>query len=324
MPYSADKVRQALSKERLGGTCLINFCAGGETLLSPQVLEYAYELINEGHYIMIVTNATINDRFDEIAQWPKQVTSHLFFKFSYHYLQLKEHNLLDRFFENVQKARDAGCSYTIEITPNDELIPYVDECIDLCIKQAGATPHITIGRDENDPTKLPILTKMPTNEYYEFWGDKFKSTLFDYKKELFGVPRKEFCYAGMYSACIDMQTGDMYQCYKSTYTQNIFYNISKPIKWIPIGRCLDHHCYNGHAWIVLGDIPQLSIKAPTFSDVRNRVCNDGSEWLQPQMKEFMNSRTCDNNEELSKSAQAWFLLRNKLARTRIIHRLFDK
>lgn len=35
--YSIDDLKKAFSKERLGGVCLINFCAGGETLLSPSM-----------------------------------------------------------------------------------------------------------------------------------------------------------------------------------------------------------------------------------------------------------------------------------------------
>lgn len=101
--YSPEQVRKALSKERLGGTCLINMCAGGETLLAQEVVDYARVLLEEGHYVMIVTNATVSKRFDEIAQFPSELTKRLFFKFSYHYLELKEKNLLDVFFSNIKK-----------------------------------------------------------------------------------------------------------------------------------------------------------------------------------------------------------------------------
>ena len=56
-------MRKALSKERLGGICLINFCGGGETLLPPEIVKYIRVLLEEGHYIMIVTNATVSKRF---------------------------------------------------------------------------------------------------------------------------------------------------------------------------------------------------------------------------------------------------------------------
>ena len=47
---------------------------------------------------MVVTNATVSKRFEELAKLPKELLSHLFFKFSYHYLELKQRNLLDKFF----------------------------------------------------------------------------------------------------------------------------------------------------------------------------------------------------------------------------------
>ncbi|MGL5150610.1 MAG: hypothetical protein ACRC7N_08590 [Clostridium sp.] len=33
------EIRLALSKDRLGGECLLNFCAGGETLLVEEIIE---------------------------------------------------------------------------------------------------------------------------------------------------------------------------------------------------------------------------------------------------------------------------------------------
>ena len=101
--YSPEHVRKALSRERLGGTCLINMCGGGETLLPPEMPAYAKALLEEGHYVMIVTNATVDKRFDEIAAFPPELTKRVFFKFSYHYLELKKKNLLERFFANIRK-----------------------------------------------------------------------------------------------------------------------------------------------------------------------------------------------------------------------------
>lgn len=89
LKYSVGTVRKALSKERLGGTCLINFCAAGETLLLKELLDYVRALLEEGHYVMIVTNATVSNRFDEVVKFPPDLLRRLFFKFSYHYLELK-------------------------------------------------------------------------------------------------------------------------------------------------------------------------------------------------------------------------------------------
>ncbi len=293
--YSPEQVRKALSKERLGGTCLINMCAGGETLLAQEVVDYARVLLEEGHYVMIVTNATVSKRFDEIAQFPSELTKRLFFKFSYHYLELKEKNLLDVFFSNIKKVRDVGCSFTLELTPSDEAIPYIEDIKKVAVENLGAIPHVTIARDEHNPAYLPILTKLSHQDYEKIWGT-FNSVMFNYKVSIFEKKRTEFCYAGDWSFYLNMLTGEMTQCYCSYIRQNIFEEPSKPINFLAIGHnCSEHHCYNGHAFLTLGNIPELL--SPTYAAIRNRITKDGSEWLKPEMKAFMSTKLNESNDE---------------------------
>ena len=319
--YSPEHVRKALSKERLGGICLINLCGGGETLLPPEIIGYIKALLEEGHYLMVVTNATVDKRFDEIAEFPAELTKRLFFKFSYHYLELKRKNLLERFFNNIKKVRDAGCSFTLEATPSDEWIPYIDEMKQVAIDNIGAVCHITIARDERDPQKLPILTSLPREEYEKTWRT-FDSALFNYKLSIFEKKRKEFCYAGDWSFYLNLATGTMTQCYCSYITQNIFENIEKPIRFRAIGNnCTQHHCYNGHAFLALGNIPEL--EAPTYADLRNRICTDGSEWLKPEMKHFMDTKLWQSNKEYSamKKASTNCHIKGKIVKEKLKHTL---
>lgn len=295
--YSPEHVRKALSKERWGGTCFINLCASGETLLHPQVPFYIKELLEEGHYLMVVTNATVTKNVDVIAKFPIALLERLVFKVSYHYLELKRLNMLEQFFKNIKTLRDAGCSFTLEITPNDELIPELQDAVELAVKEVGAPPHFTIARDENDPDVLPILTKLPLSEYKKIWGS-YDSQLFNYKWGVFGVKRKEFCYAGDWSCFINLLDGVMGQCYRTYTQQSIFEDITTPIQFTAIGHhCIEHHCYNAHAFLTWGDIPEL--QAPTYAEVRNRVCLDGSEWLKPKMKAMMSSKLNESNQEYS-------------------------
>lgn len=295
--YSPAFIRKALSKERLGGVCLINMCAGGETLLSKEVVDYTKALLEEGHYVMIVTNGTLSKSFNRFAEFPSQLTQHLFFKFSYHYIELKKRDLLITFFSNIQKVKEAGCSFTLEATPSDELINYIDEMKEEAYKNVGAINHVSVGRDERQPDVLPILTNMSWKEYKSTWST-FKSKLFDYKMTIFGEKRNEFCYAGDWSFYLNIGTGEMSQCYCSFYQQNIFEDISKPIRFIPIGNnCKLNHCYNGHVFLTLGNIPNL--KAPTYSELRNRICPNSKEWLKPEMKDFMNTKLFETNKEYS-------------------------
>ena len=296
--HTPQEIRKALSKKRLGGTCLLNLCAGGETLLSNEVLPIVYELLNEGHFVMIVTNGTINQRFDEVTSWPPELLQRLFFKFSFHYLELKRLNWLDKFFNNVDKIKLAGASFTIEITPSDELIPYIDEVKKISIERLGALPHVTIAR--NDTTdNIDILSKYTFDEYKTIWKT-FDSALFDFKTKLFSVHRNEFCYAGVWSAYLNLESGSLRQCYCGKIIDNIYKNLNRPIKFEAIGcHCSIAYCYNGHSFIAFGDIPEID--APTYAEERNRICLDGTEWLSPTMKSFMSTRLYETNTEYSQN-----------------------
>jgi wyosine [tRNA(Phe)-imidazoG37] synthetase (radical SAM superfamily) len=71
-PYGAEFFSKAMSKERLGGICLINFCAEGETLLPPEMPLYVKAALEQGHFVSVVTNSTVSKRFDEISDFPPE------------------------------------------------------------------------------------------------------------------------------------------------------------------------------------------------------------------------------------------------------------
>lgn len=318
--YDPSYIRKCLSKKRLGGICLFNLCAGGETLLSEDVIKITRELLEEGHYVMIVTNGSLTKRFKEISLFDKKLLKRLFFKFSFHYMELKRLNLLDAFFNNVSLMESAGASYTIEITPTDELEEYIEEIKKVCIEKNGALPHITIARKDSED--IPVLTNHNFEEYKDIWKT-FDSNLFEFKSEIFGKKRKEFCYAGDWSVYLNLITGDLRQCYCGKTIDNIYENPDKPIKFCAIGNnCTMPHCYNGHAYLALGDIPELD--TPNYAELRNRKKINGEEWLKNDMKKFMSNKLNENNEEYSKSKKIKINLCNKpikILRT-IKHKLF--
>ena len=202
--------------------------------------------------------------------------------------------MLDKFFENIQRVKDAGCSFSLELTPSDEYIPYIDEIKEICMDRVGAYCHLTVARDERDP-ELPILTKLSRDEYVSTWS-QFDSDLFKFKMQTFNIKRKEFCYAGEWTAHLNLGTGILRQCYCGTVIQNIFENPDKEIKWQPIGNnCAEPHCHNAHVWLTLGAIP--SLETPTYALMRDRVAKDGSHWLQDNMREFLSGKLKDNNKE---------------------------
>ena len=108
--------------------------------------------------------------------------------------------------------------------------------------------------------------------------------------------RKEFCYAGEWTAHLNLGTGILKQCYCGAVIQNIFENPDKAIKWQPIGNnCAEPHCHNAHVWLTLGAIPSLD--TPSYALMRDRVTEDGSHWLQDNMREFLSGKLKDNNRE---------------------------
>lgn len=291
--YGPEVIAKALSKERLGGVCLLNLCGGGETLLPREMTNIIYSLLAEGHYVWVVTNGTVTQRINELMEFPSEYLSRLGFKFSFHYLELLRTNKIELFFQNISRVR-GRCSFSVELTPHDELIPYINDIMQICQKNLGALCHVTVARDSND-SKIPILSSLSFFEYRSVWG-RFHSPLFDFKMKTFNHKQTEYCWAGAWSGVLDLGSGDFRPCYRAFYSQNIFNDLSSPIRFIPIGtHCPDPHCYNSHVFLTLGLIPSLS--TPTYSSMRNRICIDGTEWLSPNMAAFLSSRLYDENDD---------------------------
>ena len=206
--HSPQEVRLGLSKKRLGGKCFINICASGETMLSEDIIELVYELLDEGHVVSIVTNGTISKKFKELVNFPPELQENLFIKFSFHFLELKTHNLMDVFFNNVEMIRKSNCSYTIEITPHDSLIPYIQEIKHIFETYAnGAMPHISFARDASKKD-LDVLTSLTLNEYMDIWS-QFHSNMFELKSQWYNVRIIDFCYAGNWSCRINLMEGSI-------------------------------------------------------------------------------------------------------------------
>lgn len=293
--YSPEEVAKALSQKRLGGPCYINICGAGETLLSKDIVKYIYCLVKEGHYIEIVTNCSITKAVNDILSFEQDLLDRITFKCSFHYLQLKERNLLDVFANNIKNIWAHNCSANIEITPDDELIPYIDEVKEFSLKHFGALPHLTIARD--DSKNHDYLTSLSIEEYDKVWS-QFDSSFWRFKREIFNQYRKEYCYAGAWSLYVNLADGYTTQCYCSNYRTNVFKDIDKPIDFVAIGKCKEPHCYNGHALLTLGCIPNFT--GIGYGNIRDRVREDGSHWIQPKMLTFLNSRLDETNKLFSK------------------------
>lgn len=292
IPISPDSFGNSLNINRMGGICYGNFCADGETLLLKDIDLYVQAFCKQGHFAEVVTNLTVTKVVDRFLSWDKDLLKHLEFKCSFHYLQLKEKNLLDVFVNNVRKIWESGASASIEITPSDNLIPYIDEVKAFSLENFGALPHLTIAR--NDRTKgIDYLSDLPLCEYDKIWG-QFDSSFWSFKRSIFGIKQKDFCYAGAWSHYINMATGDVTPCYFGKVYFNLYKDFSAKIPEKAVGRCPIPHCYNGHALLTLGLIPTK--KTIGYGTIRDRIRTDKKHWLQPELYSFFNGKLECNNK----------------------------
>lgn len=297
MKYTPEQMRKALSKERIGGPAFINICAAGETLLTKGLPQYIEQLLLEGHYVEVVTNLTVNKVLDEILAFDKELLKHLEFKCSFHYLELKSKGMLETYASNVNRVWEAGASASVEVTPSDELIPYIDEIKKFSIEKFGALPHLTIARNDGDK-EITYLTELSQDDYVKVWS-QFDSDMWNFKRTIFGVKQTDFCYAGKWSLYIDFSTGIAKQCYRGVPLGDVFKNPEKPLPDFPVCYCKLPHCYNGHAYLTFGTIPEKT--EVTFADIRNRVrkCVERDNWLQPEMEAFYRTKLEDSNKLLN-------------------------
>ena len=291
--YPLETVQKATTVERLGGICIFNLCAGGETLLSLEIIPVIKILLQNGHNVSIVTNGTISKAIDELLSFSDELLSFLYIKFSFHLFELEKRQLVNQFFKNVHIIQNAGISFSIDITPCDELVPQIPKIMRVFKEEMnGALPHISVARDTTS-AELKLLSKMSKEDYRKTWS-VFDSKKFDYKIEEFLKPHKEYCFAGNLSFSLDLATGNCRMCDGAPNPNlmdfyNLYDNCSELVPFVEIGnKCPTAHCYNCHALLTLGTIPELN--APTYAQMLDRVDNDGNHWLSEKMRLFYSQR----------------------------------
>ncbi len=291
MKYSPEQIGKALTKDRLGGTCYFSICGSGETTLQPELSDIVYQILNNGHYVNVTTNGTITKRIDRLLDQNKEYLNRLHIAFSLHYLELVRLNLLEVFFDNVNKVKDAGASFVVQINLCDEYLPHLDEIKSICINRVGALPQVAATRKEDSGLKeVELYSDLSADEYREI-GKSFESPLFNFTMKNFNVPRKEFCYAGDWSGNLDFSTGILRRCYCSYIRQDIFKDPTKPINFMAIGNhCGSSFCMNSSHFMSLGVIPE--IETPTYAELRNR---EDAGWYTDEMKKVLSGKLAEEN-----------------------------
>ncbi|MGN0159525.1 MAG: radical SAM protein [Brotaphodocola sp.] len=293
LQYSVEHIRKCLSKERLGGVSLINLTGNGETLLQPDIVPLVRALLEEGHFVEIVTNGTVTRKIEELILMSPELLSRMFFKISFHYKELVRLKLLEKFFDNIRKIHASGASFTLELMAYDGIEDNIDEIYDICMKYVGAVCHGTIGRNDKRKDKA-LLSKHTKEEFKNIW-EQLDSPMIEFKLDMLGVKRREFCYAGNWSLFVNMYTGESQPCYWQPYNQNIFLNSEKKIRFVPVGHtCTQPYCTNAHAHMTWGIIPD--IQTPRYEEMRNRIMVNGEEWLSQECKDFFCSKLYESNK----------------------------
>ncbi len=321
LKYTPEQIGAALTQERLGGVCYFSICGAGETTLQLQIEDIIYNILKNGHYVNITTNGTITKRLKDILNKSKDYLSNMNFSFSFHYLELLNKKLLDVFFENIRMVKEMGASFVVQFNMCDEYLPYLEKMSKICVERVGAKPQIAATRkEEKNLHKVEILTNYTEEEYLHF-GDSFNSPLFDFTMKNFNVKRKEFCYAGDWSAILDLSTGIMRRCYASYLYQDIFKNPNEKINFLAIGNnCKSPFCMNSSHFMSLGVIPE--IETPTYESLRNRK---EANWYNENMKAFLSQKLKYNNKEYSKAKKIYANFVGIFDRfIRIVYRLLRK
>ncbi len=291
--YTPKHIANALSRKRTGGVCWISLCGVGESMAQHDIIPLVKALLEEGHFVNITTNGTLDKRYDDLIEACGDLINHLHLSFSLHYIELLKRDWIERFFDNVIKMKKAGASVLVQINLCDEYLPYLEEIKKICVDKVGAMPQVALTRNEKTQP-MSIMTDKSAQEYYNI-GKQFDSPLFDFTFKNFMVKRTEYCYAGEWSGVLDMKTGILKKCYAQPGGVNIFENIDRPILFKAVGcNCCSTYCINSSHFMSLGVIP--SIKTPTYAELRNR---SSAKWYSKEMDMFLNSKLEESNKKHS-------------------------
>ncbi len=290
--YEPSVIKQALTIERLGGTSFISITASGETLSVPELPTIVKSLLENGHFVNITTNGTLTRQLIVLLKETEGYHARLHISFSWHYTELTKFNLTDQFFDNIKKSKESGCSILLQINLVDEYLPYWEEIKRSALQHFDTFPQVALTRKEG--RTYQIYSDLTWDEYCNK-GNEMDSPLFQFTTRFFMKKRKEYCYAGLWSGKLNLCTGELSGCYGRGIRQNIFEDLTKPIRWMPLGRhCPFKYCFNASHFLSQGIIPELE-PLPSYAQLRNR---EEAQWYCKEMLEFLDAKFTDSNQQL--------------------------
>lgn len=296
LKYSIDTIKKACSIERIGGVALFAIVGDGETLMPDYIIDLIFAIIDEGHYVTVLTNGTISKKIQDIVNRleVENKKDKFCFQFSLHYFELVKANLLDKFFDNIHYTQEHGISFVVKTVLGEEFnAENAKEFIELTKEKIGGVPQVSIARNDSSMEKN-ICTNLTDEEYFAM-GDLFESELFELDKSELQVRREEFCYAGLWVFFVNFTTGICTECLGNRDNSfNFFENLDKPLTLYPVGRrCKMKYCQccNFQAW---GLIPERTV--PTNKDIYDR---EGTKWLTDSFIEVFSTKLFETNKVFS-------------------------
>lgn len=253
LQYPLDVVRQACSKERLGGTCFIQIIGDGETLLPEDAVDLICAILQEGHYVQVINNGTLTKRIRELVERVEKenVSDHLLMSFSLHFLELEKRNLLDTYADNVNYVREKGISYRVSLVCGDDYIDAAERIHQFCKTNLGGV-HLESTRarkDDKTGNAVGVFSKYDKEIYCKKVEKEFPSLNLKQIEEYERLDNHQFCYAGQWYFQVDFTTGTYWQCLRNAGPKyNFFEKLNEKLILEPVGMgCKASFCWCGWA-----------------------------------------------------------------------------
>ncbi len=249
--YPLETILAACSRERLGGTCIIEIIGDGETLLPDDVVPLILGLLKEGHYVLVINNGTLKTRIHELVEQSErdQTLCRLIFSFSLHFLELEKRNLLTTFADNINFVKKKGISFGVSLVCADEYVEAADRIHRFCEEDlGGVTPNISPAREcDNSGNTVGILSKYDKDTYYQNIKKAFPTFNTESIYDIEHTDNHQFCYAGSWCFQVDFTTGMYSQCLRNAGPKyNFFENIEQELMLEPVGTgCRAPYCWCG-------------------------------------------------------------------------------
>lgn len=274
--YSLDIMIKAFNPKRLGGIAEITVIGGGETLMDGIVIPFIHGLLQYGHVVTVVTNLTLNNRIDQLLNFPKEYLKRLIVKGSLHWEELKRLNKIDDFFSNMNKVIQRGASSYPFLVISKEYMPYLEEINKTCMERLGALPHCSVAMAFDETTDIARGGKVKTDpectpEFLDLVNKTYDSDVFRTIVRFVDIDvKKIFCYAGKWSFGIDLKNGSLMKCHRCPKEYNFFADIDKMPHLEAIGNnCQIASCALQYNFVGLGLIPEIA-DVPTYGKMLAR------------------------------------------------------